>query len=346
MRRVTSFLIAAALVLPRPGRAQTADLAPADNLVTKGIPSISAAIVEEARRYGEFRAAGLWDWHPTRREMLIGTRFADAQQMHLVKVPGGARTQLTFFPDPVSGASYQPTDGRYVVFTKDVGGGEFFQKYRYDVATGEITLLTDGKSRNVGGAWSHKGDRYAYMSARRNGRDLDLWVVDPGSPTSDHMVLELQGGGYAPVDWSPDDRTMLLWQGVSVNESYLWLVDVARGQKTLLAPQPGSESVGYRDAKFSRDGKGIYLSTDQGSEFQRLAYLDLATKGYRFLTTAIPWDVDEFDLSPDDRWIACVTNEDGVGTLHVLNPATGAERRLPKLPAGLISDVRWRKGAA
>src|SRR5256886_5599134 len=156
-----------------------------------------------------------WDWHPTRREMIIGTRFGDAQQLHRVRSPGGDRTQLTCFPDPVSGASYQPTEGRYIVFTKDVGGAELFQKYRYDVATGEITLLTDGKSRNVGGAWSHKGDRYAYMSTRRNGRDLDLWVVEPSNSNSDHMVLELQGGGYAPVDWSPDDRTMLLWQGRS-----------------------------------------------------------------------------------------------------------------------------------
>ena len=32
---------------------------------------------------------------------------------------------------------------------KDVGGGEFFQLYRYDLATGDMTLLTDGKSRNV-----------------------------------------------------------------------------------------------------------------------------------------------------------------------------------------------------
>src|SRR2546425_11603545 len=239
MRRVTSLLIAAALVLPRPGRAQTADLAPADNLVTKGIPPISAAIVEEARRYGEFRAPGFWDWHPTRREMLIGTRFADAQQIHLVKVPGGARTQLTFFPDPVSAGSYQPTRGDYIVFTKDVGGAEFFQKYRYDAATGEISLLTDGKSSNVGGAWSHAGDRYAYMSTRRDGRDLDLWVVDPSNAATDRMVLQLQGGGYGPLDWSPDDRTILLGQAVSVNESYLWLVDVASGQKTRLAPPPG-----------------------------------------------------------------------------------------------------------
>src|SRR5438876_1092555 len=220
-----------------------------------------------ARPYSEFRTAAFCDWHPTRREMIIGTRFGDAQQLHRVRSPGSDRTQLTFFPDPVSGASYQPTEGRYIVFTKDVGGAEFFQKYRYDVATGEITLLTDGKSRNVGGAWSHKGDRYAYMSTRRNGRDLDLWVVDPSTPPTDRMVLQLQGGGYGPLDWSPDDRTILLAQGVSVNESYLWLVDAASGEKTLLAPPPGSETVAYGDAKFSRDGKGIYLSTDQGSEF-------------------------------------------------------------------------------
>src|SRR5207302_377095 len=83
------------------------------------------------------------------REMLVGTRFGDAQQLHRVRLPGGARTQLTFFADPVSGASYQPGDGRYIVLSKDVGGGEFFQKYRYDVATGDVALLTDGKSRNV-----------------------------------------------------------------------------------------------------------------------------------------------------------------------------------------------------
>src|SRR3989442_626353 len=140
----------------------------------------------------------------------------------------------------------------------------------------------------------------------RTGRDLDLWVMDPSDPASDRMVLQLQGGGYGPLDWSPDDRTILLAQYVSVNESYLWLVDAASGQKTLLAPQPGSESVAFGEAKFSRDGKGIFLSTDQGSEFQRLAYLDLATQAYPVLTNAIPLDIDEVDLSPDGPWIACV----------------------------------------
>jgi dipeptidyl aminopeptidase/acylaminoacyl peptidase len=346
MLRTPRYLLTVALLVPTGAMAQTASIAPTDNLVADGIPAVPAAIAEAARPYSEFRAAAFWDWHPTQREMIIGTRFGDAPQLHRVRSPGGDRTQLTFFPDPVSGASYQPTDGRYIVFTKDVGGGEFFQKYRYDVATGDITLLTDGKSRNVGGAWSHKGDRYAYVSTRRNGRDLDVWVVDPSNPATDRMALQLEGGGYGPADWSPDDRQILLHQGISANESYLWLVDVAGGQKTLLTPKEGGDSVAYGGAQFSRDGKGVYVTTDRGSEFQRLAYLDLATRRYRFLTSGIPWDVDEFDLSPDGRWIACVTNEDGVGVLHVMNAATGAERRLPKLPTGLISDVRWRRSGA
>src|SRR6266702_8822771 len=216
MPRLTRLLLVVALLPTTPARSQTATIPPGESLVTDGIPPIPANIAEAARRYSEFRTAAFWDWHPTRREMIIGTRFGDSQQLHRVRSPGGDRTQLTFFPDPVSGASYQPTEGRYIVFTKDVGGAEFFQKYRYDVATGEITLLTDGKSRNVGGAWSHAGDRYAYMSTRRDGRNLDLWVINPAEPRSDRMVAQLEGGGYAPVDWSPDDRTILLGQGVSV----------------------------------------------------------------------------------------------------------------------------------
>src|SRR6266508_4527256 len=291
-RLVRLFLLAGVLPVAR-ALAQSDVVTPSDNLVTDGLPPVPAAIAAAARPYSEFRAAGFWDWHPTRREMIIGTRFGDAPQLHRVRSPGSDRTQLTFFPDPVSGASYQPTEGRYIIFTKDVGGAEFFQKYRYDVATGEITLLTDGKSRNVGGAWSHKGDRYAYMSTRRNGRDLDLWVVDPSNPATDRMVLQLQGGGYGPLDWSPDDRQILLYQGISVNEISLWLVDIASGAKTLLTPKQANDTVAYGGAQFSRDGKGIFLTTDRGSEFQRLERLDLATQRYRVLTGGIPWDVDE-----------------------------------------------------
>lgn len=324
------------------GFAQESVVLPNENLVAEGIPKIPASLAESAGRYTESRSAAFASWHPTRREMLIGTRFADTRQLHLVKFPGGARTQLTFFPDRVGGAAYQPANGESFVFSKDVGGGEFFQLYRYDISTGDITLLTDGKSRNTGAQWSHQGDRIAFGSTRRNGTDVDLWVVNATDPASDRMVAQMEGGGWSVADWSPDGKQLLVTNEVSAAETYVWLVDIASGKKELLTPKTGSETVAYGSAQFAKDGKGVYLTSDQDSEFQRLVYLDLSSRTNKVLTPALQWDVDEIDLSKDGRWLAFDANEDGISTLHVMDTTSGKEVPVPKLPVGVFGGLRWR----
>ncbi len=331
-------LLSAAAVL-----AQTGEIVPNENLLADGIPGIPAAIAEAVRPYTEFRSASFASWHPTRREMLITTRFADTPQVHLVKMPGGDRRQVTFFPDRVAGASFQPTRGDYFVFLKDVGGGEFFQIYRYDLATGSVTLLTDGKSRNRLGAWSHEGDRLAYTSTRRNGRDTDIYVVDPADPKSDRRLAEVEGGGWFPTSWSPDGRQIAVLQEISVNEGYVWLMDATSGEKRRLTPGGGAERVAYGEARFAPDGKALYVTTDRGSEFQRLARLDLATGKDTPLTSHIPWDVQTFDISDDGKRIAFVTNEDGADFLRILDLPTGKEIQAPGLGLGTISGVRWHR---
>src|SRR5262245_42474435 len=197
---------------------QPAVLKPGDNLVVENIPPVPAAIAEKANQYGEFRSAGFEDWDPVKREMLIGTRFADVPQIHRVKMPGGDRTQLTFFPDRTGGGHFGPK-GDYFTFSKDVGGGEWFQLYRYDLATGDVTLLTDGKSRNTGRSFAHKDNRFAYSSTRRTGQDTDIWIMDPMNPKSNKILLKLDGGGWGVAGWSPDNTKLLVVQGVSANEA-------------------------------------------------------------------------------------------------------------------------------
>ena len=318
-------------------------VAPGDNLVVEGIPAIPASLAESVEHYTNFRAATLDSWDPVKKEMLITTRFADTSQVHLVKMPGGARTQLTFYADHVSGALFSPTRDDSFVFAKDVGGGEFFQFYRYDLATGDVTLLTDGKSRNTDPVWSYAGDKVAYGSTRRTGNDVDLWVVDPANPKSDHLLAQLQGGGWSAADWSPDGKLILAREEISANESYLWTVDATSGEKNLITPKGGAIKIAYNNARFSKDGKGLYVTTDKDSEFHRLAYIDLASKQHTYLTSDIPWDVDEFDLSYDGKMIAFVVNEDGYGVLHVLDTKTRREEKTPALPQGVVSDVRWHK---
>jgi Tol biopolymer transport system component len=343
MKKHLALVSLLALAFAAPLAPQEATIAPPENMVVEDVPKIPASLVETAGRYSENRSAFHTDWHPQRREMIIGTRFGNTYQAHLVKMPGGARQQLTFFPEPVYGGSFHPNGGDYMLFQKDVGGGEWYQFFRYDMATGDSTLVTDGKSRNTSPHWSSGGDAIAYVSTRRTGKDRDLWVMNPADPKTDHLLTQTKGGGWDPEDWSPDDKKILLLEHISVNETYFWLVDTATGEKTALTPRETGEQVAYSKGRFSKDGKGIYYTADKDSEFQRLMYMDLTSKETRVLTPDIPWDLDEFALSWDGKRIAFITNEDGLSVLHLLDTSTGKELSVPKLPIGLVSGLIWHR---
>jgi dipeptidyl aminopeptidase/acylaminoacyl peptidase len=307
------------------------------NLHGEGIPAIPSALTEELDHYNDIRSAVLLDWHPTKREILISTRFGDVPQIHRVAMPGGARTQLTFFPDRTGAARYRPRSGDAFVFSKDTGGGEFYQLYSFDARTKTITLLTDGHSRNTAELWSDDGKSLAYSSTLRNGRDTDIYVMDPSDPTSARKVLEVEGGGWSASAWSPDGRKIVVEDRRSVHDSSLYLVDVASGAKQLLTPEQGS----YGDARFAKDGRGLYITTDRGSEYERIAYLSLTTHELTFLRPGQKWDANELQLSADGRHLAYVLNEDGFSTLHVLDTGSRQDVPLPAVPRGVIGGLRW-----
>ena len=313
-----------------------------DNLVAEGVPATPPELRADAGRYLEFRSASFSSWHPVRREMLVSTRFADAPQLHLVKMPGGARRQLTFTPEPVGGGSFQPKSGESIVFAQDSGGGEFYQLHRYDLADGRITLLTDGKSRNSGPTWARSGKWFAYTSTRRNGKDNDVHVIQPGDPKSDRLLIEVAGGGWSVTDVSEDETKLLLLEYISINESHLWLADAKTGAKELLTPKDGGK-IAWSHAEFARDAKSIFVTTDKDSEFQRLCRMNLATKQLTPLTANLPWDVAGFALSPDGRTIAFVSNEDGASVLHLIDARSGRKRSVPKLPLGVIGGLEWHE---
>ncbi len=73
------------------------------NLTVENLPPITPETRASAGRYLESRTAVFHGWLPGTREMLITTRFADTAQVHHVKMPGGARRQLTFGREPIGG---------------------------------------------------------------------------------------------------------------------------------------------------------------------------------------------------------------------------------------------------
>lgn len=315
-------------------------ITPGSNLITEGIPAIPASIKSGIQRYSESRSASFTDWHPLQKRMIITTRFGNIAQLHEVKMPMGARKQLTFFEDAVSFASYEPNQGNYFIFSKDAGGNEFGQYYRYDISSGDITLLTDGgRSQNGGLTWSQSGKKMAYTSTRRNGADRDIYIMDPTNASTDKLLISLKGGGWGILDWSVNDKQLLIGEYVSVNESHLWLADSETGDMQQLTPQ-SEKGVSYGGASFSKNGRGVYLLTDKDNEFKRLAYMDINTRKLNYLSK-VTWDVDGFTMSKDGKHILFTTNESGLSALYHLNTTDNEYTKIENLPVGLYGGVSF-----
>ncbi len=312
----------------------------ADNLVTENIPALSGSLISDVKSYTESRGASLVAWHPKNKEMVISTRFANSNQLHYVKREGGDRKQITFYDEPIGGATFEPTQGSYLIFSKDIGGNEFSQLYRFDFATNKTTLLTDGKrSQNGGMRWNRQGNKIAYATTKRNGKDRDIYSMNPMDPTTDRKILENKGGGWSADDWSLDGSKLLVGESISINESSIYLVDVNAGTKTRILPEK-NERTSYQAISYSSDDKGFYLLTNKDSEFDRLAYYELATKKISYLTSSINWDVESADLSDDGKQLAFVTNENGLSKLYVMQTST-IQYQQAQLPTGVIGGVDW-----
>jgi dipeptidyl aminopeptidase/acylaminoacyl peptidase len=317
-----------------------------DNLVVEGIPPIPAALKRDTSRYLEFRTATFAAWHPTRREMLIGTRFSDTLQLHAVAQPGGARRQWTFSSEPVAGGQFEPRQGRFVVFSQDVGGGEFYQLHRLDLAEGKTTLLTDGRSRNGNARFSRDGHWLFHNSTRRNGRDTDVWRMDPQKPESAELILEVSGGGWAVLDVNEDGSQVLVQNRRSITDSELHLLTVATRKLSKLTPNR-ERVVSYGSARFSRDGRSVFATTDLDSEFLHLVRIDVASGNLTPLgsnTSKSPaWDVEAFEVSPDGEQLAFVSNENGSSRLSLVKLGSGKVRALSGIPTGVMTGLEWHE---
>ena len=303
-------------------------------LTAEEMSPIPLAIAESARPYLESRGAGFAGWDPNARAVLISTRFANVSQLHRVAQPMGARTQISFEAEPVSG-TYAPTKGDVIVVSKDRGGDEYYQLH--SLKNGRLTLLTDGKSRNERGAWSKDGALLGFSSTRRNGVDSDLYVMDPRDPASARMVLESQGGGWAITGFTPDNATAYIADYNSVQDVDLYRLDLAGGAITAIG-DPKAETA-FSGMRVAPDGT-LWVTADQGSDFQRLGRLNPVSGKFTPVSKEA-WDVDGFDISPDGKTIAYEVNEAGSDQLRLIDVGTGKVTKVDALPAGQIGGLSF-----
>ena len=310
------------------------------NLTVENVPELPADLLARVAQYQNVRGATVADWDGA--GLLVSTRFGEVPQLCAVAAPGAERKQLTNGKEPLTAAAVCPDRRQHgFLYSADAGGNENFQLYFQDLGTGQARLLTDGRSRNQFQGWNRAGTQLAYLSNQRNGADLDLFVVDfPAKAAAGPATatLELKGGGWRVAAWAGDGRQMILANYKSVNESELYRFDL--GTRQLQRLHPTAAPVAYGDIEFSADGRGLFLISDEGSEFQSLRYLDLASGRLTPLAPGLSCDITNLERSRDGRRLVFASNEGGYSKLYVLDTQTRQFRPVPGVPAGVIGGLR------
>ena len=312
------------------------------NLVMEDIPEIPQAVVAELNRYQNVRSAGFQGWTEDGEGIYVTTRFGDVSQIHHVGIPGGARTQLTFFDEPAGGVVRQP-GGNQLIFTMDAGGSEFSQIFLLDPSgTDDARMLTDGESRNGAVIWDRRGEFIAYQSTRRNGASNDVWMMNASNPETAGIILESPDGTWwGPSDFSPDNQRLLITNYVGNADSRIHLLDLRTKELRLLAGNPATPSSNFA-LSFDPQGTGFFYITDVNGEFQQLAWQSLEEgSAPQMITADIPWHVEGGAVSDDLTRAAFTVNNNGFSQLYLFDMNSHEFRQVDVIPTGLVGGLEF-----
>jgi dipeptidyl aminopeptidase/acylaminoacyl peptidase len=327
------------------------------SLFLQNVPPVPKALAAKMAAYTEFRGHAFSDWHPTRAEMLVSHRAAGASTAQLFRLDAamGELKPVTQGPEPAGGGSYEPKDGRYIVFSRATGGNEVTQIYRQGFDGSDAVLLTPPDERHALAGWRKPQGEMVYGSVpidrtAQGGTRAQVmttfWTVNPEAkdPIAERRKLAaLEGGGWFGGSISDDGKRMALTRYISVNESQLFLMDLDgdnAGKPVQILPKPGSTEpkAVYFGGAFSTDGKSMLVASDRFGEFRELLRLDLQTQALARITAHIPWDISGGSTSANDKTLVVQANVDGRDEIRFLDAKTFKELPTPKLAAGSVGS--------
>jgi dipeptidyl aminopeptidase/acylaminoacyl peptidase len=305
------------------------------HLAMEGVPPQDPQLAARLARYQRSRQASFLDWLPD-GGMLIATRFGDSTQVHKVAHAAGDREQLTFGSDSVVEARAQAGSPGFAFLAETADHS--VQVYYWAGSPGSVRLLTPGKATHSGLVLAHDGRHVAFSGSER-GIGRDVYIAELSGAATPRALTQ-NPGVWTPLDFSADDQKLLVLKTVSPVESYLYSLDSTTGAPTLLLPA-GPRKASIRAARFAPDGRGLYALSDDGGELQQLVYFDVPTAKVRAVSPQLSWDVEDFDVSGDGRYIAYVVNEDGRSRLTVQDVTRRLDLAPADLAAGRISGIRF-----
>ncbi|MDY7225494.1 S9 family peptidase [Hyalangium rubrum] len=163
-------------------------------------------------------------------------------------------------------------DGKSLLFRSDKGADENWSLWKVNLDGSQPVELTPGEKLNRDGAFvPDLAPDTVYFSARRMNEASSAVYAVPLAGGPSRQVLRDDKPGFLS-DVSRDGKQALFLRYLSGSENYLQHLDLATGNTRPLYPQSGKVTI--FSARFSPDGKTVYVATDGGGEQAWLLALD------------------------------------------------------------------------
>ncbi len=167
--------------------------------------------------------------------------------------------------------------------------------------------------------------------------DCDIYIADINKPEDAEMILS-KGGAWGVVDWSPDDKSLIVGNYISANENYLYTFNIA--EKSLVQINPSSEKISYAALSFQKMAKEFSSHPTKTASLKDFVIM-IQAKSMTVLTEDINWDIGAVTLSEQGDRIAFTVNEAGLDKLYLLDTKTMKHSQVPEIPVGQVYGLSF-----
>ncbi|MCZ8217522.1 MAG: S9 family peptidase, partial [Cyclobacteriaceae bacterium] len=278
---------------------------------------------------------------PDETKLLISSKATGIFNAYEIDIATGEQKALTSSTDnAVFAQSYFPEDGR-VLFTSDKGGNEITHLFVRANDGNTVDLIQDSTAKAEFYDWSYNKKLMYYASNGRDKRFFDLYRIQLSSEQEGNVypatLVYKNEEGYDIGTISNDDRYIALTKTITTTNNDMYLLDTQSGKVKHLSPHEGD--VSFNPQYFSLDGKKLFYTTDEGSEFAYLASYDIATGEMEKVEEAA-WDIMGSYISRNGTYRVTVINNDARTEIKIYDESYGGkELKIEGLPEGDVTGV-------
>ncbi len=278
-------------------------------------------------------------WPLQEGRIFVSASAGGKDRVHVMSRPRASLEKVRGIPPWASGLRSNPNPAHpYLVFQLDQGGSELYRLHRFDLTSGTSEPLTDRYARSSSAIFDPQGARIAFSDNSRDGKDFDVYVMDPLAPGSLEMVHE-SDGAFLVESWSSDGKSLALTRPESHTVTSLYIFDLQERRLARVLEEWGDETT-LAQPRWGRDGESLFFLSDFGSEFKKVYRFSPGSKDVVPVTPELGWDVEAFEISPRGAFMVLLMNLDGLRVPRLVDLSTGDLMIPSNPPPGSFSTIR------